>query len=70
MNEDLPIIAIQDAAHEKGCHRTTIHRAIERGDIDATEFGGRRVVVKNDAWEHWQPTETGGRIEYDDEYDD
>lgn len=67
MNDDLPIIAIQDAAREKGCHRTTIHRAIERGDLNVTEFGGRRVVVKDDAWEEWQPTETGGRIEHGNE---
>ena len=62
MNTDLPIIAVQNAASRKDCHRTTIHRAIERGDLNATEFGGRRVVVKDGAWEDWRPQETGGRM--------
>jgi excisionase family DNA binding protein len=70
MDDDLPIIAIQDAAREKGCHRTTIHRAIERGELNATEFGGRRVVVKDDAWKQWQPTERGGRFQSASQGDD
>lgn len=65
--EEPKIIAITDAAREKDCHRSTIHRAIERGDLNATEFGGRRAIVKDDAWDEWQPTETGGRIKFDDE---
>jgi hypothetical protein len=67
MDTELPIIAMKDAAREKGCHRTTIHRAIERGDLNVTKFGGRRVVKKDDKWEDWEPTETGGRIEYQDD---
>jgi len=55
MDTDLPIIAITDAADKKNCHRTTIHRAIERGDLSATEFGGRRAVIRDEAWKNWTP---------------
>jgi len=56
------IIAISDAAKDKGVHRTTIHRALERGELTAVPFGGRRAVARDEQYENWQPTETGRRI--------
>jgi hypothetical protein len=55
------VITLSGAARAKGCERTTIHRAIERGELHAADIGGQRAVLKDAAWGAWQPQETGAR---------
>jgi hypothetical protein len=55
------VIGITGAARAKGVHRTTIHRALEREELHAVEIGGRRAILKDEAWEAWTPAEKGLR---------
>jgi excisionase family DNA binding protein len=56
------VISITGAARAKGCHRTTIHRALERGELTAVELGGRRAILKDEVWGAWAPADTGMRL--------
>ncbi len=49
------VITLSGAARAKGCERTTIHRAIARGELHAADIGGQRAVLKDEAWEAWTP---------------
>jgi excisionase family DNA binding protein len=65
--EDL--ISITDAAEHFACSRTTLYRAIKDGRLNAVEVGGRTMLVKDDAWQAFEPVRIGGRARMLDEQD-
>jgi len=56
------LISFSDAARDIGCSRTTLYRAANDGRLNDVEVGGRRMLVKDEAWEAFEPTLTGGRV--------
>ena len=64
------LISFSDAAREIGCSRTTLYRAADDGRLNDVEVGGRRMLVKDEAWEDFEPTLTGGRGRKLEEEDD
>jgi len=66
------LLSISDAAREIGCSRTTLYRAIGDGRLTGVEVGGRKMIVRNEAWEDFEPNFVGARaqkIEQDDDTD-
>ncbi len=64
------LISFSDAAREIGCSRTTLYRAADDGRLNDIEVGGRRMLLKDEAWEDFEPRLKGGRarkLEQDDE---
>lgn len=57
------IITFSDAAREIGCSRTTLYRAVDDGRLHDVEVGGRRMILKDEAWEEFEPVLTGGRVQ-------
>lgn len=57
------VITFSDAAREIGCSRTTLYRAVDDGRLSAVEVGGRKMILKDEAWEEFEPILTGGRIQ-------
>lgn len=49
------VLPLTVAADEKGVHRTTIHRAIDRGEINTVQVGQRRFVARDETFEDWTP---------------
>ena len=49
------VLPLTVAADEKGVHRTTIHRAIDRGEINTVQVGRRRFVARDETFEDWTP---------------
>jgi excisionase family DNA binding protein len=64
------LISFSDAAREIGCSRTTLYRAVDDGRLNDLEVGGRRLLVKDEAWETFEPTLTGGRVRKVEEGDE
>ncbi len=64
------LISFSDAAREIGCSRTTLYRAADDGRLNDVEVGGRRMLVKDDAWETFEPILTGARARQVKEQDD
>jgi excisionase family DNA binding protein len=56
------LISFSDAAREIGCSRTTLYRAAEDGRLNAVEVGGRRMLVKDEAFENFEPNLIGARV--------
>lgn len=64
------LISFSDAAREIGCSRTTLYRAADDGRLSAVEVGGRKMIVRDESWEDFEPNLVGGRmrkIEQEDE---
>jgi len=57
------VITFSDAAREIGCSRTTLYRAVDDGRLSAVEVGGRKMILKDEAWEKFEPILTGGRVQ-------
>lgn len=57
--EDL--IAFKDAVEDKDCGRTTLYRAANDGRLNTVELGGRRLIVKDEKYEQFEPEWTGVR---------
>lgn len=55
------LIAFKDAVEDKGCGRTTLYRAANDGRLNTVEIGGRRLLVKDEKYEAFQPEWTGRR---------
>ena len=55
------LISFSDAAREIGCSRTTLYRAADDGRLNDLEVGGRRMLVRDEAWEDFEPVVTGAR---------
>jgi len=56
------LISFSDAAREIGCSRTTLYRAAGDGRLNDIEVGGRRMLLKDEAWEDFEPRLKGGRV--------
>ena len=57
------LISFSDAAREIGCSRTTLYRAADDGRLNDVEVGGRRMLVKDEAWEDFEPNFVGARAQ-------
>ena len=65
------VITFSDAAREIGCSRTTLYRAVDDGRLAAVEVGGRKMILKDDAWEDFEPKLKGARVrKLEEESDD
>jgi excisionase family DNA binding protein len=64
------LISFSDAAREIGCSRTTLYRAVGDGRLNDIEVGGRRMLVKDEAWEEFEPRLKGGRVRKLEQEDD
>jgi len=56
------LISFTDAAREIGCSRSTLYRAADDGRLKDVEVGGRRMLIKDEAWEDFEPRLKGGRV--------
>lgn len=56
------LISFTDAAREIGCSRSTLYRAADDGRLTNVEVGGRRMLIKDEAWEDFEPRLKGGRV--------
>jgi hypothetical protein len=58
------LLTVGTAAEKKGCSRQTIYNALDRGDLTEGSLrnSNMRLVVKDEAWEEWEPTDTGRRV--------
>jgi excisionase family DNA binding protein len=56
------LISFSDAAREIGCSRTTLYRAADDGRLNDVEVGGRRMLLKDEAWADFEPRLKGGRV--------
>ena len=57
------LLSISDAAREIGCSRTTLYRAIGDGRLTGVEVGGRKMIVRDEAWEDFEPNFVGARAQ-------
>jgi len=57
------LISFSEAAREIGCSRTTLYRAADDGRLNDVEVGGRRMLVKDEAWDDFEPNLVGARAE-------
>jgi excisionase family DNA binding protein len=64
------LISFSDAAREIGCSRTTLYRAADDGRLNAIEVSGRRMLIKDEAWDEFEPNLVGARMEKLEEEDD
>jgi len=56
------VITFSDAARQIGCSRTTLYRAVDDGRLTAVEVGGRKMILKDEAWDDFEPKRIGGRV--------
>jgi len=56
------VITFSDAARQIGCSRTTLYRAVDDGRLTAVEVGGRKMILKDEAWDVFEPKRIGGRV--------
>jgi excisionase family DNA binding protein len=57
------LISFSEAAREIGCSRTTLYRAADDGRLNDIEVGGRRMLIKDEAWDEFEPNLVGARME-------
>ncbi len=57
------VITFSNAAREIGCSRTTLYRAVDDGRLRDIEVGGRRMILKDESWEEFEPKLMGGRVQ-------
>ncbi len=57
------LISFSEAARQIGCSRTTLYRAADDGRLNDVEVGGRRMLLKDEAWEDFEPIRTGARAQ-------
>jgi excisionase family DNA binding protein len=56
------LISFSEAAREVGCSRSTLYRAADDGRLTDVEVGERRMLIKDEAWEDFEPRLKGGRV--------
>lgn len=56
------VVSFTDAAEEKNCSRTTLYRAVDDGRLNDVEVGGRRMLIKDEAWKEFEPVLIGSRV--------
>ena len=64
------VISFSEAARKIGCSRTTLYRAVEDGRLSDVDVGDRRMLVKDEAFESFEPELKGGRVRKLEEEDD
>jgi excisionase family DNA binding protein len=57
------LISFSDAAREIDCSRATLYRAVDDGRLNDVEVGGRQLLVKDEAWETFEPHPVGRRAQ-------
>jgi excisionase family DNA binding protein len=57
------LISITSAARELECGRATLYRALDDGRLTGVEVDGRRMLVKDEAWEDYEPNFVGRRAQ-------
>lgn len=70
MTDASDLISFSQAAEDKDCGRTTLYRAANEGRLNDTEVGGRRMLIKDEAYQQFAPKETGARIHGNKHTDD
>lgn len=61
--DSMQVLSISQAARELGCGRSTLYRAIKRGDLNALDTGSGTVIIADEKWEQYEPEMTGRRAE-------
>lgn len=56
------LVSISNAAEKKNCSRTTIYRAIDDGRLTAVEVEDRKMLVRDDDFETFEPKWKGQRV--------
>jgi excisionase family DNA binding protein len=56
------LISFTDAAREIGCSRATLYRASKEGRLNDVKVSGRQMLIKDEAWEDFEPRLRGGRV--------
>lgn len=56
------LISISEAAREIGCSRKTLYKAIDDDRLNAVEVGGRKMLVRDDDFEAFEPKWRGQRV--------
>ncbi len=56
------LISFTNAAREIECSRATLYRAVKDGRLNDVKVSGRRMLVKDSAWENFEPLLRGGRV--------
>jgi excisionase family DNA binding protein len=64
------LISFTEAARKIGCSRATLYRAASDGRLNDMEVGGRQMLVKDEAWEAFEPNLVGRRAQKLDEQAD
>lgn len=59
--EDL--LSVSSAARELDCGRATLYRALKDGRLTGVEVDGRQMILKDEAWEEFEPNFVGRRVE-------
>lgn len=57
------VISFTDAAQVKQCGRNTLYRAVEDGRLNDVEVGSRRMLVKDEKWDAFEPESVGLRAQ-------
>jgi excisionase family DNA binding protein len=57
------VISFSEAAREIGCSRATLYRAVDDGRLNDVEIGGRRLLLKDEAWADFEPNVVGARAQ-------
>jgi excisionase family DNA binding protein len=65
--EDL--ITFTDAAEDLDCGRTTLYRAANDGRLNTVKVGDRKVLVKDEKYESFEPEWRGRRVNQQGERD-
>jgi len=56
------VVSFTQAAKEKDCGRTTLYRARDRDELTVVQVGNRGMILRDDAFEEWEPRGPGGRL--------
>jgi len=64
------LISITNAARELECGRATLYRALEDGRLTSVEVEGRQMILKDEAWEDYEPNFVGRRAQKFDQNDE
>jgi len=56
------LISFTDASRKIGCSRATLYRAAEDGRLNDVKVSGRQMLIKDEAWEDFEPQLRGGRV--------
>lgn len=56
------VVSFTAAAEEKDCHRSSLYRARDRGELTIVKVGNTSMILRNDAFEAWEPRGPGGRL--------